>query len=642
MKITYRPEIDGLRALAVFSVIFYHLEINILGNEFFSGGFIGVDIFFVISGYLISSIIFKELIVTGKFSYLNFYERRARRLLPVLFFVMLASLPFAYFYLITASLIDFTKSILSSIFFVSNFYFHFTEQWYADVSSLSKPFLHAWSLSVEEQFYILLPLVIVITFKFIKKYLYALLLFLTVISFLFSLIAENNHASLNFYLIFSRGWEFLFGIILSMLNNKYERKKYQKFHNFFIFLGFLLLLYSIFFFHNEMSNISFYLIFPIFGTSLIIWYSNKDNLITKILSSKIIVGIGLISYSLYLWHYPIFSFARINNYLQDSQFFSLVFLLITIILSIFTYFYIEKKFRNKKKITLKTFTIFMTSFSIIIFIFIFFSFQEKGFYKRYLIADKYIYDNSFYLDQWRKYENDIGTPIFDDLEKTNILIVGDSNGRDLFNVFNLNKDLFPEYQFSFFRKTILDYLENLKPKAKRNLKIQIENLLNKDINYNLQNADFIIFSFEWNDFQLQNFEKLIKNIKERNKIIITTNTPHFPTYAHGIFNFTIIDEFVFKQKRLPNINEKIKLEELYYTKNDEHFLNLNNSIKEISHKYNILYLEKNDYICNKIKKRCDFFTESNNKIYWDSGHYTLEGAKYLGKKIYQLDWFAID
>ena len=147
MKLTYRPEIDGLRAIAVGAVILYHAHITILGYPLFKGGFIGVDIFFVISGYLITSIILRELFTTGTFSFKHFYERRIRRILPVLLLVMFVSLPFAWIYLLPSSLIDFSKSILYSLGFSSNFYFHYSGQQYGAESGLFKPFLHTWSLS---------------------------------------------------------------------------------------------------------------------------------------------------------------------------------------------------------------------------------------------------------------------------------------------------------------------------------------------------------------------------------------------------------------------------------------------------------------------------------------------------------------
>ena len=143
MKINYRPEIDGLRAIAVIAVIVYHIKINILNYEILSGGFVGVDIF-VISGYLITLIILKELYLTGTFSFKQFYERRVRRILPALLVVMLVSLPFAWIYLIPNSFVDFSKSIIYSLLFNSNFYFWSSGQEYGADSGLLKPFLHTW------------------------------------------------------------------------------------------------------------------------------------------------------------------------------------------------------------------------------------------------------------------------------------------------------------------------------------------------------------------------------------------------------------------------------------------------------------------------------------------------------------------
>ena len=157
MNIKYRPEIDGLRAIAVLGVLFYHADLSILGSKPFKGGFIGVDIFFVISGYLITSLILKELEVEKKFSFIKFYERRSRRILPVLFFIILFFLPLAWMYMLPPAFVDFAKSILYSIGFGSNFYFHYSGLEYGGIEAMYKPFLHTWSLSVEEQYYIIFP-----------------------------------------------------------------------------------------------------------------------------------------------------------------------------------------------------------------------------------------------------------------------------------------------------------------------------------------------------------------------------------------------------------------------------------------------------------------------------------------------------
>ena len=171
------------------------LKLLFLVINLFKGGFIGVDIFFVISGYLITSIILKELVTTGTFSFKHFYERRVRRILPVLLFVMLVSLPFAWMYLLPNSFIDFSKSILYSLGFSSNFYFHYSGQQYGAESGLLKPFLHTWSLSVEEQFYILFPIVLLITFKYFRKYFIHILILSFVVSLGLAEWGSRNHPS---------------------------------------------------------------------------------------------------------------------------------------------------------------------------------------------------------------------------------------------------------------------------------------------------------------------------------------------------------------------------------------------------------------------------------------------------------------
>ena len=359
MKLTYRPEIDGLRAIAVGAVILYHAQITIFGHQPFEGGFIGVDIFFVISGYLITSIILKELVTTGSFSFKHFYERRARRILPALLFVMLVSLPFAWMYLLPSSFVDFSKSILYSLGFSSNFYFHYSGQEYGAESGLLKPFLHTWSLSVEEQFYILFPIVLLITFKYFSKYLVHILF----LGFLISLVSaewtSRSYASASFYFLHTRMWELLAGSILAYFEIILGHRGKNKILNLILpTLGLLLIGHSILFFNDKMFHPSFYTLSPIIGVCLIIWFSSKNELITKILSTKLFVGIGLISYSLYLWHYPIFAFARVN-YTLSNNFEKFLFIIISILISVFSYKFIEKVFRKKTKLNLAILFLFL-------------------------------------------------------------------------------------------------------------------------------------------------------------------------------------------------------------------------------------------------------------------------------------------
>jgi peptidoglycan/LPS O-acetylase OafA/YrhL len=217
IKLNYRPEIDGLRAIAVLAVIFYHVEFYFNDLKLFSGGFIGVDIFFVISGYLITSIIIKEIKQNNRFSLASFYMRRARRILPALFFTIFISIFFAWHFLIPSSFIQFSNSIISSIFFFSNYFFYFEGLVYNSDQSLLKPLLHTWSLSVEEQFYIFFPIILIFVNKFFKEKLLFVFFLLFFLSFIVAFYTSMNNLSFSFFSTLSRGWEFLAGSFLAYL-----------------------------------------------------------------------------------------------------------------------------------------------------------------------------------------------------------------------------------------------------------------------------------------------------------------------------------------------------------------------------------------------------------------------------------------
>ena len=203
-KLIYRPEIDGLRAIAVFVVILYHAQLMLFGRDWFVGGYIGVDVFFVISGYLIARIILSELESTGRFSFLKFYERRARRILPALLLVMAVSLPFAWFILYPTPFAEYAQSILWSIFFGSNVFFYGVTTEYGADSALLKPFLHTWSLAVEEQFYLVFPVLALLVFKVFRRAFLIVLLGLAAASLVHAEMMTTQNPSLNFYSPFSR------------------------------------------------------------------------------------------------------------------------------------------------------------------------------------------------------------------------------------------------------------------------------------------------------------------------------------------------------------------------------------------------------------------------------------------------------
>jgi peptidoglycan/LPS O-acetylase OafA/YrhL len=356
MKLSYRPEIDGMRAIAVLSAIFYHAQFSVLDFKIFKGGYIGVDIFFVISGYLITSLMLEELEINKNFSFLGFYERRCRRILPVLFFIILVFLPLGWYYLIPPAFEDFSWSILSAVGFSSNFFFHNSGLEYAGVSGMYKPFLHTWSLSVEEQYYIIFPVFLYFTFKYFNKYLFQILALVLVTSFLFAEWGSKNYISETFYFIHSRMWELLAGSILAYLEIKKGSRSANKILNELLpILGILFIAIYIVSFDDKNVAPSIKTLIPIIGTCLFIWFAKKETLLGKIMSLKLVVGIGLISYSLYLWHYPIFAFSRIIEFTQGEVSKKLFLIFFTVMLSIITYFFIESPFRNKKKIKTKFF-----------------------------------------------------------------------------------------------------------------------------------------------------------------------------------------------------------------------------------------------------------------------------------------------
>jgi peptidoglycan/LPS O-acetylase OafA/YrhL len=539
MKLTYRPEIDGLRAIAVGAVILYHAQITILGHQPFKGGFIGVDIFFVISGYLITSIILKELVTTGSFSFKHFYERRIRRILPALLFVMFVLLPFAWMYLLPSSFVDFSKSILYSLGFSSNFYFWYSGLIYGVESGLLKPFLHTWSLSVEEQYYILFPIVLLITFRYFRKYLIHILILGFIISLGLADWGSGNYPVFNFYILPTRGWELLAGSILAYFEITNSKRSENKTLNLILpTLGLLLIGHSILFFNVEMFHPSFYTLSPIIGVCLIIWFSNKDEIITKILSTKLFVGIGLMSYSLYLWHYPIFAFARISEFTQGSLFKKFLLGIIIALVSIFSYYFVERPFRNRHYK-------FKIIFSIII---IFISFLLV--FNIYVIKKKGLKNRmpSIILNSLSESKSNLNcgggkTCRFNDFSNKIVYLIGDSHmGRLLPDL--KNKVVKKNYQFKsnifggcmYFRGFNFVNLKNSKvTECNDRYYEKIENQISQDENsvlvfggyfpsYFLDRVDSFIPVGKYNTL-LKSFKSEILKFSKKNKIILVYPIP---------------------------------------------------------------------------------------------------------------------
>ena len=346
----YRKEIDGLRAFAVLPVILFHA-----GFSAFSGGFVGVDIFFVISGYLITTIIVDEM-EKGSFSLLNFYERRARRILPALFFVMIFTLPFAWFWMLPQDLKSFSQSLIVVSLFASNVLFWLTSS-YFDTASELKPLIHTWSLAVEEHYYFLFPVFLMLAWKFGKKWIISLLIIVSIISVLAAQYGSRNHPSFTFYLLPTRAFEILIGALTSLyINHKQSTVSVSQSVSQSVSLtGLALVLYAIFAFDKNTPSPSLYTLIPTIGAGLIIIFSNSQNLVGKLLGSKLFVGIGLISYSTYLWHQPLFAFAKLRSINEASIFLLGLLAALSILLGYLSWKYVETPFRNKSSVSRKRF-----------------------------------------------------------------------------------------------------------------------------------------------------------------------------------------------------------------------------------------------------------------------------------------------
>lgn len=357
-KLSYRPEIDGLRAIAVLSVLLYHARVKKFGIEWFEGGFVGVDIFFVLSGYLITRIILSELYDTGAFSFSRFYERRARRILPMLFLVIVASIPLAWQILLPYEFVEYAQSVLASILFGSNFFFYFSTTEYGADSSLLKPFLHTWSLGVEEQFYLIFPVIAILAFRFCRKHLLSVLVLTCLVSLVFSEVMETRNPDLNFYLPFSRFWELGAGSILAYRELNAVVSASAVMRRVLPIVGLILIAYAILFFDGDTPHPGIYTLIPVAGIALIIAFASRDEVVGKLLSIRPLVGMGLISYSAYLWHYPIFAFFRIagDTALNSDKF---GWILITLALSVVSYFAVEKTLRSPKVVGGKLFASLM-------------------------------------------------------------------------------------------------------------------------------------------------------------------------------------------------------------------------------------------------------------------------------------------
>ena len=344
-NINYRPDIDGLRAIAILIVLFFHA-----GFSFFSGGFVGVDVFFVISGYLITSTIDNELIANN-FSFKQFYLRRIRRIIPVLVFVILASIVPAYCILLSNDFESYSRTLIHTLLSTNNFHLWVNQKEYFSENADLIPFLHTWSLSVEEQFYCIWPITLLVLHKYVTtKNKIVLLFFLVLFGLILSIYLAQNNPNMAFYLLPARFFELAIGAFLALVIDKLP--SLSKIYNHIISIIGLLLITTSAIMLNKLSVFpGINAFFPCFGTALLIFSGKspiKLGVINVILQNKIIVFIGLLSYSIYLWHWPLFIFIKYLG-INFTGIVRIISLVAIFILSYLSWKFIEQPFRFEYK-----------------------------------------------------------------------------------------------------------------------------------------------------------------------------------------------------------------------------------------------------------------------------------------------------
>ena len=425
MALRYRAEIDGLRAFAVVPVILFHA-----GFKLFGGGFVGVDVFFVISGYLITAVLAED-IENKRFSIVDFYERRARRILPALFLVMFGCIPFAWMWMLPDPLENFGQSLVATTLFSNNVLLYLTSG-YWDLASEFKPLLHTWTLGVEEQYYLIVPALLFLLFKAGRAAATAIIFALLLFSLIAAEMFNQTHPQAAFFFLPTRAWELLIGAVVALGQDRITAYGHDKVATALSFAGLCLIIGSIFVFDKNTPNPSLHMLMPTLGTALILGFSQASKLFLPILTNRVAVGIGLISYSAYLWHQPLFSFFRILSTSEPGAASFLSLTAATFALAFISWRYVEQPFRNRTNLKRGSFASIILIAAAVLIAFGLAAHKSHGFASRIFDQSNSLPEDLYisYNDRNFQYKSDV----FNNNGKVRLLIIGNSFGRDVINI----------------------------------------------------------------------------------------------------------------------------------------------------------------------------------------------------------------
>ena len=627
-RIAFRQDINGLRAISVLAVVFYHAEI-----ELFKGGWLGVDIFFVISGYLISNIIISQ-INEGTFSFKHFYIRRVKRILPALFSTLLFTIPFTYFLLPPKAMEEYIDSMFASIFFYANYYFMNLDFYVAD-STKFMPLLHTWSLAIEEQYYLLFPLFAFVIYKYFKKYFTFFIGFITLGSLYLNSLTQSTD---KFYRLEFRIWELLLGVLVMIFSSNFKVKHLEK-------IGIPLLLFSVYYFGDDWINDIEPKLISLIGVSLIIFSNTESTNLTKILKLKSISTIGLISYSMYLIHQPLFSLFRKFFLYYEIEFTSYIkFCLITLLLiiSFLNYKYIEKTAQNTQHLKLLLLRLLACFFIIIGFTTVFKT--TDVIQSRFIDLPKFSFGS---LEVEYAPEGEvIGS-------KSNVkfIIVGDSHAQHLLGYLS---EKAKEENFSFIQVTnpacfsFINYTnyynpDDLSPTDRESCYKVVDVLINYlqiyDVpvifantwkkTFSLQNTNIPVFYFEddrnnWSDLIkiLSDEILLIKNLTNSKSTwyVVGKNPGSYNYKDNGYLNCIIKNQI--KKNNTCQLEGNIQNGTFYF--GNQLFDSILKNINDVE------FINPYPLYCDNSK--CFNFI-NNELIYSDHHHFTFEGSKPLVDEI---------
>jgi peptidoglycan/LPS O-acetylase OafA/YrhL len=635
----YRREIDGLRALAVLPVILFHG-----GFQAFSGGFVGVDVFFVISGYLITSIILSEL-DQGKFSIITFYERRARRILPALFLVMFVCLPFAWLWLLPNEMRRFSVSLVSVSTFSSNILFYLTSGYFG-ISGELKPLLHTWSLAVEEQFYVVFPLLLLLTWRMGRRIILTILVTFTLLSLASAQWLSYYNPQFAFLLLPTRFWELLLGSFVAFYFSSVGNIKHNKaLSEICSITGFCLILYAIFTYSSKTPFPGLYTLVPTVGAVLIVLFATPSTSVGKLLGTKVFVGVGLISYSAYLWHQPLFAFARHRLIGEPSQALFAVLALAAILLAYLSWRHVEVPFRDKKRFSRRS--IFWASGLCSLF---FFGFGVAGHYKEGFearmpkeVLDAHVTRRHEQLLQSSGCELSSGGFVFSSCVKGNvsqkpsIAIVGDSHAQSLVHELS---NVLKEQGLSFVPLVKSGCsLDFYMPADSENSELRACSSYQSNILKELERSDigtYIVFTWrddpsvsEPSDSEKRSFQSHLKSIdriiQAGKRVIVVYPIPTYDVY---------ISDYIAKNLLFNGDNfEKISTDSEVFKSRIRYFFDGYDSLQP--HK-NLSRIRTTSLFCDSYEKGKCVTQVKGVPLYYDDDHLSNEGAKLVVGEIIKL------